>query len=121
MNIPDPAVYAAVPVAGAFVVWIGKQFVQWASGSPAASGAGVIPKHSIELADYTQIADALTKSLNGRYMFAPECRGKFDEVNRKMDDMARSLTDIADQMEDAKTERLEINKRLIHVEEIRRT
>lgn len=98
MNIPDPAVYATLPMFGGMVVWIGTQFVKSVTrGDTGAAGPQGIPGATMAMTvrDYQQISDLMKQELNGRYMFADESRKRFDMVDHKIDGLERTVKALA--------------------------
>lgn len=89
MNIPDPAVYASIPVVGAAAVWIGRQFVQSVLRNSRPGGRTV----EMNVGEYKQLSELLTQTLNGRYMAATEARDRFSRIDRNIE---RMHTDHAD-------------------------
>ena len=90
MFIPDPAVYAALPILASGVTWAAKAFIDSRARRRISPGTNHV---ELTLGDFQQIADLLKRELNGRYMFANEARQKFDELANKMDEKVAELKD----------------------------
>lgn len=86
MNVPDPAVYAALPVIGGAFIWIARQFIL---DVLSRSRPRTAPQMS--LGDFGQLADALKRELNGRYMFAEEARDKFNGLEMRLEACVEDL------------------------------
>ncbi len=93
MQIPDPAIYASLPVLGAACVWVGRQFVVTNARrlrEPAIRVAAPLDV-PMSLREYKDVSDLLKQELNGRYMAASEARDRFAQVERKIEDLGDSL------------------------------
>ena len=94
MNVPDGAVYAALPTLGAAAVWIATSFIKQVAGPRGERGdRGDAGRDAPELTvrDYQLISETLVKELNGRYMIADEARGRFMALEAKMDKHAQEV------------------------------
>lgn len=100
MTVPDPLVYASIPLLGGAVVWIGQQFVQSvilrnrATADPERAIAPPAPPllaPQLTVESYRQIAELMKQELNGRYMFAKEARDRFGSVETKIDGLGRDM------------------------------
>lgn len=89
MTVPDPAFYASLPAIGGMIVWIARQFVIANAKSSSGEFESIAP--SLTVRGYKEIAELLTKELNGRYMLAGEARDKFKELGSKIDILAERL------------------------------
>ena len=89
MNVPDAAVYAALPMIGGFAVWVAGRFVKQVAGPQGERGEP--GSHEVTVRDYKLISEELVKQLNGRYMLADEARGRFMRVEAKIDQHALEM------------------------------
>jgi hypothetical protein len=90
MNIPDPMVYASIPLMGTALVWLGRQFVLSVSPKPKGLKAGTMP--DITVRTYQQISSLMKQELDGVYMPAKETRERFDALERKFEALMLELT-----------------------------
>jgi hypothetical protein len=94
MNVPDAAVYAALPMIGGFAVWVAGRFVKQVAGPQGERGErGEAGRVSPELTvrDFQLIADELDKRLNVKYMLADEARGRFMSLEAKIERHAEEM------------------------------
>ena len=99
MNVPDGAVYAALPLMGAAAVWIATQFVRQVAGPRGEQGAPGHDAPEMTVRDFQLIADELVKRLNGRYMLADEARGRFMALEAKIDEHAKETRRVLARLE----------------------
>jgi hypothetical protein len=97
MTIPDPFVYASIVPLAATAAKVGQWFVQDVvrqkkSNDQSNAALDQRPTHQeMTMADFDQIAERLKRELNGRYMFAKECREKFAAIETKIDEQSHDL------------------------------
>jgi hypothetical protein len=95
MNIPDPMVYASLPILGGAAVWIGQQFVQSVifrnRDDPKTSPERRERLSAMTVQDYRQISELLKQELNGRYMFAKEARERFGGIENKIEHLGEDM------------------------------
>ena len=95
MNVPDAAVYAALPMIGGFAVWVAGRFVNQIAGPKGEPGMPGRDAPELTVRDYQLISETLVKELNGRYMIADEARGRFMSLEAKIekhgDEMRRAF------------------------------
>ena len=112
MNIPDPAVYAAIPVVGASIVWVGRQFIREQNRRDALDNK----THDIQLIrdnddnpveplrlsarDWLNIVAAIEKQFNGRYWLASEARAAMEALGHKLDSQSEKLHDRISKLRD---------------------
>lgn len=109
MNIPDPAVYAALPLLGGAAVWIARQFVTQTAGPRGDVGPrGLTGQDAppMTIRDYRQVAAVMKDELNGRYMLATEARERFAALEEKVDEAKREFIERLERFE----ERMRLHK-----------
>ena len=95
VNVPDPAVYASIPVVAGSLLWIGRQFVVATveqvgpKGDVGAKGATGDPGE-MTVDNYRKFSDFLIERLNGRYLLATDARERFDKIDSKLDHICNS-------------------------------
>ncbi len=83
--VPDGLVYAAIAPALYGLAKVAQWFVQDVQSVNRKAIKKEAEKESVEgisLSDFEQMGRLLTKELNGRYMFAPEARARFDALEK---------------------------------------
>jgi hypothetical protein len=91
VQVPDPFVYAAVPLIGGFLLWClrqfivstGKQGIQGDTGPPGPQGAKGVDGMSVR--DFKEFSRLLCTEMNGRYLLAKDARDEFAKLNLKLD------------------------------------
>lgn len=86
MTIPDPLVYGNVGLIVGGVIWGIKQIAKGEKGEKGEAG-----KPGMTVREYKELSEVLITSLNGRYMMAGECRGRFENLEKKVDEIKDHL------------------------------
>jgi hypothetical protein len=87
MNIPDPAVYAALPVVGAFVVWSARSLILQVTGRNEPEPVLI----NLSARDWLNIMGAIEKQFNGRYLMTEEARQQFGGIRDELQEIRNDI------------------------------
>lgn len=85
MNVPDPAVWASIPIVAGSLLWAAKQFVTSTVNEKGDKGEKGDTGEGLTVKGYKELSELLISRLNGRYMMASESREKFAALEGKLD------------------------------------
>lgn len=104
MNIPDPAVYASIPVLGGAIVWVGRQFIREQNRRDGLDtetqriqarrdDQPITNYLTLSVRDWASIMEQIEKRFNGRYWQATEARAAMKEIREHSEQQTQRLHD----------------------------